>query len=328
MEQYQLALTTANFTLHGFIQKNIAAQDFPNKIFVIQMVCTQTGAALGELQIVYLQHQGKLAAQITYILQPQAQGKGYATQAVKYCRDYLFETCEVQSVLAVISDTNRRAKLVAIRAGMYCMQQMTCEDLNEQEKKKLYFITKREWLRATQRPGASEGWDLVDFHKNPLHRTILRRVRIPEGAYHLTVRVVVTDGLGNILLVHSAKKKKQEQDSWECPGGAVLSGETSLRAAQRELCEETGIALEQKEFVYVASATMGNCHHDIYLVCKQVEIPQLVFQPGETDCGKWVSFCEFNAMPEGRMPPPNVRKQLKKQFREKIGISILEKGSV
>lgn len=58
------------------------------------------------------------------------------------------------------------------------------------------------------------------------------------------VRVVLIDGRGNILLLHTRDLHDSEFTSaWELPGGGMESGESFLEAAAREVREETGIQL-------------------------------------------------------------------------------------
>lgn len=58
------------------------------------------------------------------------------------------------------------------------------------------------------------------------------------------VRVVLIDGGGRILLLHTRDLRDTEFTSaWELPGGGMETGESYLEAAAREVREETGIQL-------------------------------------------------------------------------------------
>ncbi len=62
-----------------------------------------------------------------------------------------------------------------------------------------------------------------------------------------TVGALIHDGRGRVLLVRTAKWSHK----WGIPGGKIERGETSDQALRREILEETGLAIDQIEFVCV-----------------------------------------------------------------------------
>lgn len=54
-------------------------------------------------------------------------------------------------------------------------------------------------------------------------------------------RVLVLDGSGRVLLLHTRQAAGAPRTNWVAPGGGVEEGESVLDAAARELFEETGI---------------------------------------------------------------------------------------
>ena len=91
----------------------------------------------------------------------------------------------------------------------------------------------------------SEIWDLVDKDKNKIGTTYERNcgTPIPKGMYHLAVEIWTIKPNGGILLTQRHQNKNYGL-MWEATGGAVLSGESSIQGAVRELYEETGITVE------------------------------------------------------------------------------------
>ena len=76
---------------------------------------------------------------------------------------------------------------------------------------------------------------------------------IPKGLYHLSVSVWIVNQQGQYLL-SQRHPKKQYPLYWECTGGSVLSGETSLQGAIREVKEELG--MDQSRLSVVSRTAM------------------------------------------------------------------------
>ena len=75
------------------------------------------------------------------------------------------------------------------------------------------------------------------------------RLTWPIAGLHLhnskRVRVLVTNKLGDILLVKSTYGTQK----WELPGGGIGRREESVAAAIRELHEETGVVVSERDLV-------------------------------------------------------------------------------
>lgn len=91
-----------------------------------------------------------------------------------------------------------------------------------------------------------EVWDLYDINKNVTGKTCIRGEKIPDNYYHLVVHIWIKNDKGEYLISQRSEKKDRYPLMWECSGGAVIKGETSLQGAIREVKEEVGIDLEEK----------------------------------------------------------------------------------
>ena len=58
-----------------------------------------------------------------------------------------------------------------------------------------------------------------------------------------TVRIVLTDHDGRVLMLQRAGDDDVLPGAWELPGGGIDPGETAREAAARELHEEAGVAV-------------------------------------------------------------------------------------
>ena len=112
-----------------------------------------------------------------------------------------------------------------------------------------------------------EVWDLYDLDRNPTGRTMVRGEVVPEGCYHLVVHVWITDGAGRWLLSRRAADRPTNPGKWECVGGHVTAGETSLAGALRETLEEVGVELDpgcgEMVWVKIRHTEKGVRHNDI-----------------------------------------------------------------
>lgn len=91
-----------------------------------------------------------------------------------------------------------------------------------------------------------ELWDIYDKNKKKTGRTAERGVyQLKEGEYHIVVTGIIINSKNEILISKRAENKKFG-GMWECNGGSILTGETSLEGIIRELKEELGIEFSKK----------------------------------------------------------------------------------
>lgn len=74
----------------------------------------------------------------------------------------------------------------------------------------------------------------------------IRGEKIPEGFYHLVVHVWIRNRKGEYLISQRAADRPTFPLMWECVGGSVIKGETSLEGAVREVKEEVGLDLDEQ----------------------------------------------------------------------------------
>ena len=88
----------------------------------------------------------------------------------------------------------------------------------------------------------AELWDLYDSSRKKTGVAVERGQTIPEGSYHLVVSVWIMNSKGEFLLSQRHPDKPYPL-YWECTGGSVLAGESSLEGPVREVREELGQVL-------------------------------------------------------------------------------------
>ena len=71
--------------------------------------------------------------------------------------------------------------------------------------------------------------------------THVRGEELPDELYHLVVHAWVRNSRGEYLISQRSANRSSFPLMWECTGGSVLAGESSLAGALRELQEEVGL---------------------------------------------------------------------------------------
>ncbi|WP_265580958.1 NUDIX hydrolase [Methanofollis aquaemaris] len=120
-----------------------------------------------------------------------------------------------------------------------------------------------------------------------------------ESETPASVRAIITDEEGRVLLLRRAEDLKKYPGLWELPGGTVKEGESLPGCLVRTVLEETGLALD------ICGCT-GSCEsiwegktevHQIWVAHPQQK--EISLAPGHT-ASTWASFDEiemFRAVP-------------------------------
>lgn len=142
----------------------------------------------------------------------------------------------------------------------------------------------------------SELWDIYDKDKKKTEKTIEREgVQLKEGEYHIVVTGVIINSQNKILISKRAAHKKYPL-MWECSGGSILAGETSLEGIIREIREELGLHFTKKDAIFLKEMRRDKIlpdFKDIWLFKKDINEKEITFPDGEATDYKWVTIEEF-----------------------------------
>ncbi len=105
------------------------------------LVNKDTGEFVGMCGLLTQTIEGKQEIEIGYSLLPKHWGKGYASEASQFFRDYGFEHENLNHIISVIDIRNTASQKVAVRNGMMIDRQIKYWDLDVY----IYQITKEEW---------------------------------------------------------------------------------------------------------------------------------------------------------------------------------------
>lgn len=100
-----------------------------------------TGEFVGHAGLLVQTVDGVEELEIGYSLMPDAWGKGYATEAAMFLRDYGFKNTSRDSLISIIAITNEPSKRVALRNGMH----VSSETMYNDNAVEIYRITREAW---------------------------------------------------------------------------------------------------------------------------------------------------------------------------------------
>lgn len=152
-------------------------------------------------------------------------------------------------------------------------------------------------------PG-TELWDVTDADGVPTGQTFRRGDEgWPEGRFHLAVAVCAVRPDGCFLLTRRSVTKDFPL-MWEFASGSALAGESSPRAAARELREETGLAVAPEALVLVGRHVETSALVDLYVA--PVPADAIVrTDPDEVHEAQWLHpDAVARRLREGRMASP------------------------
>lgn len=157
---------------------------------------------------------------------------------------------------------------------------------------------------APDKPAPAETLDVYDNGGNRTGRTHRRGTALAPGEFCLAAAVVIYNQGGQILCTLRSPEKKVLPNTWECPGGSALAGETSLQGAVRELREETGITASPQELQFILRVqgrfSDGGELLDVYALRRDIPASGVRLQPGETAGARWFPLDEWEEKARAR----------------------------
>ena len=124
-----------------------------------------------------------------------------------------------------------------------------------------------------------------------------------NGLWHIHVGVWIMNQKGELLFQQRSKNKKVNPNKWTRTGGHVDSGETPLKAVQRETYEEIGVKIPldkfkllniNKEEVYIPDYQIINRHFIYsYLALVDFKIEDYTMQEEEVSNLKYITVEEM-----------------------------------
>lgn len=143
--------------------------------------------------------------------------------------------------------------------------------------------------------------DVYNENKERTEKTVLREkgLSLSKDEFIISITAWIVNKSGKILMTQR-RLDKVKGGMWEPTTGLVISGEESKQGALRELKEEIGLELGEKDIILIKEKAEErnelSFFRDIYLVNKEIPIEEIHFNDGEVINAKYVTIDEFNDM--------------------------------
>lgn len=142
-----------------------------------------------------------------------------------------------------------------------------------------------------------EKLDIYDKNRIKTGKIIERKEDIPleKNELVLAVQCWIINNKNEILLTQR-KNEKKYGGMWEPTSGLVTSGENSIQGIKRELKEEIGVEIEDKDLKLLKTVIGERTIRDIYIINKNIDIGDIRFNDGEVINAKYVTAEELKKM--------------------------------
>ena len=133
--------------------------------------------------------------------------------------------------------------------------------------------------------------DIITQEGKPTGKTALKSEAHKNGWFHATVHIWLFTKDKKILLQKRAITKKVFPGLWDISvAGHVGAGEAILTAAKREIFEEIGLHIEEKNLIKIGTrihqvshpnGIRDNEHHHVFIAELKTPVSKLTMQPEE-----------------------------------------------
>lgn len=137
--------------------------------------------------------------------------------------------------------------------------------------------------------------DLQDVYNNKKQLTGIKKYRnqFNNDEYSMSVFIWIINDEGKLLVQLRVSNDDNKPSTWGVTGGAVNAGENSLIACIRELKEELGLEVDEKDLIFVSSERRKRKFFEYYMLNSNINIEQLQLQTEEVEKVEWISLDEY-----------------------------------
>lgn len=149
--------------------------------------------------------------------------------------------------------------------------------------------------------------DIFDENNNPIGEVKEKTQAHEDGNFHRTAHIWIMNDKKELLLQKRSATKKSHPNCWDISGaGHIRAGETVIEGAIRELKEELGVEIEEKDLQYIATikSTKNPKNMEfgyVYLLKCNKKNEDYIFEDNEVSEVKYVYYEELEKMVEKRV---------------------------
>lgn len=149
--------------------------------------------------------------------------------------------------------------------------------------------------------------DIFDENNNPIGEKKEKQQAHEDGNFHRTVHVWIINDKNELLLQKRSATKKTHPNCWDISGaGHIKAGETISDGAIRELKEELGVEIEEKDLQYITTIKSTKNHKNmefqyVYLLRCNKKIEEYIFEDGEVSDVKYIFYKDLEKMVEEKV---------------------------
>lgn len=149
--------------------------------------------------------------------------------------------------------------------------------------------------------------DVVDENGNNTGEVLPRNEIHKLGRWHNASGVIVVNSKKEILLQQRSRLKEKNAGLWDMSAsGHIPAGQSPLQSLLREIEEEIGVRVEEKDLKLLGKYKRQELHNNgkfienefdfIYILNKDIALSQIQLQEEEVEDIKYVSTAEFKTM--------------------------------
>ncbi len=149
--------------------------------------------------------------------------------------------------------------------------------------------------------------DILDENGIKTGKILSRKEVHKQGLWHKIIVVAIIDENNQILMQQRSYKKDTNPGKWDISAaGHVFAGQTPLESAVREISEEVGIEIEEKDLEYILTYKKESYVRedykdkqifDCYIAkVKEINMKKIILQESEVADSKLASKEEFRDM--------------------------------
>ncbi|ADG71826.1 MULTISPECIES: NUDIX hydrolase [Brachyspira] len=146
----------------------------------------------------------------------------------------------------------------------------------------------------------TEIWDVYNRNKQKTGRIHQRGLPLRKNEYHIVIHAWVVNSNDEVIMTKRHKSKKICPNKWECTEGSILTGESSIEGAIREIKEEIGLSFEKEEGIFLTSFILERSKTiiDAFMFRRDVKLENLILQENEVseamivDREKYFEMCK------------------------------------